>query len=257
MVASTLAFLLGALLAALAAAPSQAALKAVSPDVDPNTGFPLWYQDRSDETLELCLDPFNCANPAPDSTAPPSIVAGEGDNFPGEAFYWSAEAIMDTPGGRCRLVLALEAAFNNETESPEPGDQLVFNRIRVRCDGLRANSDFTVTHPFGRETFRTNGEGEFSSSRVRADDTGCQATPCDFSLALADPSPTRTFGPFLRWDSSAPAAPAGYIGNPFVEHRITGSPMGTNLFRVEGPGIVGGLTQNLFALEGKINTHSS
>src|SRR4029079_3295551 len=42
--------------------------------------------------------------------------------------------------------------------------------------------------------------------------------------------------PFLKWDPTiAPAAPAGHLGDPTVEHQVTGSPFGTNIFRSEGP----------------------
>ena len=38
--------------------------------------------------------------------------------------------------------------------------------------------------------------------------------------------------PFLKWTTGAPA---GYLGDPNVEHAVTGSPYGTNFFRIEGP----------------------
>ena len=42
--------------------------------------------------------------------------------------------------------------------------------------------------------------------------------------------------PFLKWDPTvAPAAPAGHLGDPTVDHQVTGSPYGTNVFRIEGP----------------------
>ncbi|MCX6020600.1 MAG: chitobiase/beta-hexosaminidase C-terminal domain-containing protein [Chloroflexi bacterium] len=41
-------------------------------------------------------------------------------------------------------------------------------------------------------------------------------------------------GPFLTWDPAIPpAAPVGYIGDPAIPHAITGSPYGTNYFKVE------------------------
>lgn len=30
-----------------------------------------------------------------------------------------------------------------------------------------------------------------------------------------------------------------YVGDPNVEHKVTGSPLGTNVFRIEGPNIGG------------------
>src|SRR5439155_21840626 len=49
-----------------------------------------------------------------------------------------------------------------------------------------------------------------------------------------------------------PAPPAGFIGDPAVLHTITGSPCGTNFFRVEGPGLPhGGVETNLWSVLGK------
>src|SRR5262249_56881402 len=63
-------------------------------------------------------------------------------------------------------------------------------------------------------------------------------------------------GPYLKWDATAPAPPAGYIGDGVTPHKITGSPSGNNIFRVDGPN-VGGLGVNtiqtdLFTVIGKI-----
>src|SRR5262249_46339779 len=65
-------------------------------------------------------------------------------------------------------------------------------------------------------------------------------------------------GPFLRWDSGLPLVDAlgdSFFGDPAVEHAITGSPTGNNVFRISGPN-VGGLTAtsvgtNLVTLVGK------
>jgi hypothetical protein len=62
---------------------------------------------------------------------------------------------------------------------------------------------------------------------------------------------------FLRWDPAfAPAAPVGYLGDPTVDHRITGSPFNTNIFKIDGPNIGGNgvntIQTNLFAVSGKI-----
>jgi hypothetical protein len=118
----------------------------------------------------------------------------------------------------------------------------------VRIDGVKPGGRYVVTHPYGRETLTADKRG-----RARmTDDVGCDATPCDFRAALA----TR-IGPFLRWDPSvAPAAPAGYIGNPLREHRVVGSPRGTDFFRVTGPEVGGPgvrrIQTALFTVEGKL-----
>ena len=46
-------------------------------------------------------------------------------------------------------------------------------------------------------------------------------------------------GTFLKWDPAvAPAPPAGYIGNPDIEHQtVIGGVNNQNFFQIEGPGI--------------------
>ena len=57
---------------------------------------------------------------------------------------------------------------------------------------------------------------------------------------------------FLQWDATLPAAPAGFIGDGITPHTITGSPCGTNVFKVEGPLLpVGGVQTPLFVVTGK------
>jgi hypothetical protein len=243
----------GLLVALCAAAPAHAALTGVGPVV-PRHGFPEWYQDESGLRLALCVeneDPF-CTTTAPN--AGPATVAADPaqSNFPDETFWWAAEALIDkrTVGVRARLVLAQEAAFLNEV--PAAGDQISFGRIRVRIEGAQPGAQYTVTHPYGTERLTADARG-----RVRmSDDVGCEATPCDFTDALA----TR-IGPFLRWDpATPPAAPAGYIGNPLREHTVVGSPRGAafNVFRVTGPDIGGPgddlIETHLFTVEGKAAT---
>jgi hypothetical protein len=51
--------------------------------------------------------------------------------------------------------------------------------------------------------------------------------------ALTTPLQSRG-GPFLKWDTGAPE---GYLGDPNVEHAVTGSPFSTNFVRIEGKDI--------------------
>jgi hypothetical protein len=243
--------LAASLLAALALeAPAHAALTATGPVV-PSHGFPEYYQDASGLRLALCVENADafCSNTAPN--AGPATVSSDPaqTNFPDETFYWSADALIDkrTVGVRARLVLAQEATFFGGTAAA--GDQTTFGRIRVRIDGARPNASYTVTHPYGTERLTADKRGRISFT----DDVGCAAAPCDFTAAQA----TR-IGPFLRWDpKSAPAAPAGYVGNPLKEHTVVGSPRGAafNVFRVTGPDIGGpgdnSIETHLFTVEGK------
>src|SRR3954471_5684475 len=242
--------LAASLLAALALeAPAHAALTATGPVV-PTHGFPEYYQDASGLRLALCVENADafCTNTAPN--AGPATVSSDPaqTNFPDETFYWSANALIDkrSVGVRAKLILAQEATFFAGT--PGAGDQMTFGRIRVRVDGARPNAAYTVTHPYGTERLTADKRGRISFT----DDVGCAAAQCDFTAAEA----TR-IGPFLRWDpKSAPAAPAGYVGNPLKEHTVVGSPRGAafNVFRVTGPDIGGpgdnSIETHLFIVDG-------
>jgi hypothetical protein len=217
--------------------------KAVGP-IDARTGFPLWYQDEQGRRLQLCLDSATlCLSTV---TGTPSVTTA-GINFPGEAFYWSAEAnIARSVGDDALLVLAKEAAFT--TEEAEVGGQITFDRIRVRIDELTPGATYTITHPFGVMTVVADGDGEINTTS----DIGCGGSPCDFRMLMSSSQNV-----FLRWDPAfLPAAPAGYLGDPSVLHRVTGSPTGSNLFKVVGPNVGGPgintIQTNLFALSGKI-----
>ncbi|HEX8722591.1 MAG TPA: choice-of-anchor D domain-containing protein [Pyrinomonadaceae bacterium] len=217
--------------------------EAVGP-IDARTGFPMWYQDEQGRKLQLCLD---------SATLCLSTVVGtpqvntNGINFPGEAFYWSAESsIARNVGDDALLVLAKEAAFT--TEDATVGEQITFDRIRVRIDALTPGANYTITHPFGVMVVQADVDGEINTTT----DIGCGGSPCDFRMSLNGANNV-----FLRWDPLfAPAAPAGYLGDPNTPHRVTGSPTGNNIFKVDGPN-VGGAGINsiqtvLFTVSGKI-----
>ena len=224
--------------------PARAELTGVGPVDAAGHGYPLWYEDENGLRLDLCLDgPPMCLEGLVNPALPATV-----DNMPEESFWWTAEAAMDLPsvGGDALLVLAQEAAWLNEV--PEAGQNMSFARVRIRVTGLTAGETYTVTHPFGVDTF-------VAEDAVRninfTEDIGCAAAPCDVTLALQG-----RVGPFLTWDPAVPpAAPAGFIGNPGVEHEVTGSPLGTNFFRITGPGLpAGGVQTDRFAVQGKLAT---
>lgn len=216
--------------------------------VDPRVGFPLWQQDDKGVRLELCLETTNalCLS-SPPNAALPASVNDRSINFPGEAFWWSGEAEITLPnGGRARLVMAKEAAFT--TEEATIGNQISFDRIRVRMDDVTPNTNYTVTHPFGTLTVTSDDEGEVDET----EDIGCGASPCDFRLQNKG-----KIGVFLKWDPAVtPLAPVGYVGDPNVPHRVTGSPTGNNIFRIAGPNVGGSgintIQTNLFSVSGKL-----
>ena len=157
------------------------------------------------------------------------------DNFPDESFYMLAEATMPTGGtatpGRARLVLALEAAF--ATEAVVNGQQMVFGRVRVRIDGAIPGASYVFTHPYGQ------------TDPLPADDRGRVFVTQDVgTLPLAfDVALTSEVAPFLRWTSGDDRRPGeldpppGYIGDGSTAHTITGSPLNSNFFRIDGPGV--------------------
>jgi len=243
--------LLAAAVFLCAAQAVHAGLFAVGP-TSPATGyFPVWYQDKEINglQLELCLSQTVSPNVPP--TVPPStfmctlLPTPEFDpnlpivfplNWSDENFWFTGDASITTPGGlNMDLITAVEAAFS--TGPVINGDQVSFARVRLRID-LPENGTYTVTHPYGSKTFANVGPGTRAINDTV--DIGIGA-PGIFTGALGGP-----IGPFLQ----AADAPGGnptptavgsetFIGDPNIPggQFVMGSPFGTNFFRVEGPGI--------------------
>jgi hypothetical protein len=216
-------------------------------------GFPVWYEDSNGLRLEQCLDledqycdPAFLAGEMPDATSPMSFPA----NWPMESFYFAADAGIDLPGGgKATLVSALEATFANE--EVRDGDQVVFGRVRFDLD-LPGAGTYTVTHPYGQDTFEVSAQ-EADGFRYVEDIT---PAPGNFALAMKS-----RISPFLTWDTGLVEANGNkYVGDPAVAHKVTGSPLGTNFFRIEGPDIGGPgvnvVETDLFNLMGKVSTNS-
>src|SRR2546427_5494033 len=199
--------------------------------------------DRTGLQIGQCLD---------DSAADPCGVIAElpdpnqplvfPTNFPGEFFYWRTTADIANiggVGGRARLVMSTQSGFGGATETPAdgPGSQIVFARYRVRVvpNGLVPGATYTVTGPFGVESFVASATGTINFTI----DEGCPLgapLPCDFTSVL----PTSNAGPFLTWDPAiAPLPTAGFIGDGLIAHTIIGSPFHTNIFRIQGPNVGG------------------
>jgi hypothetical protein len=239
-------------------------LKRVGP-IDEASGYPLWYQDTTGTRLELCLDPgdANCIVGAVQTPGAPVVFP---TNFPDEAFYSNAGASISTGSGTAKLVTGIEAAFAG-AGTPAKGQQITFGRIRVVATGLTAGADYTVTNPYGSHTWTAEAgtRGIFDTQ-----DIGSLTPDGVFDQTLGAEA-----APFLKWPTGT-GAPAGYLGDPAVDHVVTGSPTGDNFFRIEGP--VGSFTgstnlcsdpslgasntattdcieTNLFQVAGKIATH--
>jgi len=135
-----------------------------------------------------------------------------------------ATATMDTRGGgRATLTLALEAAFASGPVAA--GDQISFGRVRIRVDNPQPGATYRVIHPYGVDEFTNVEGGERGINYTQDIGSG------DFTDALES-----RVGPFLTWAPPS-SAPPGFLGDPNVPHVITGSPFGTNVFRIEGPNI--------------------
>jgi len=120
--------------------------------LSPQTTFPLWVQDSTGLTLEICpgTDPVNCISTPPitDPNDPLFVPALAGIGFGDEGFWASADASMPTGGGtgQALLVSAVEAAFLPTFAN---GNQFPFTRLRIRVD-VPVDGDYTVTHPWGQ-----------------------------------------------------------------------------------------------------------
>ena len=192
--------------------------------INPVNGFPDWYRDSNGVEVEPCLSNFdpkcNAPTPAPDPNSEVSFP----DNFPDEFFYFTGEASLTANGGNDVLALyTIEGTYGGGNT------QTVFGRTRYRIrGGLVA----------GRRSTR---------SRTRTASTrSSRATTRRSSSPTTSASARGNFGglfegqvgPFLKWDSSEQAAP-GYLGDPAVQHTVTGSPFDTNFVKIEGPNVGG------------------
>jgi hypothetical protein len=229
-----------------------AAVAGVGP-IDLRTGYPAYYQDVTGVKIQACYDnALMCIATIPNFAAPP-LVADVGSNYPYESFYAYASVANVAVGsglkGKATLVLALESTFLNTQGLTLPGDQILFSRIRVKITKLDANTNYTITHPYGSRVLTTDAGGTIFDTI----DVGCLSTPCDFRGAL-DSQMMQTA--FLKWDPAVlPQAPPGFLGNPGIPHPITGSPLGTNYFRIDGPhanNTTNSITFTNFTLSGEI-----
>src|SRR6478672_2699835 len=199
-------------------------------------GFPSWYKDKNGVRLEPCLnaDDPNCimgALPDPNAPVTQDDVTG---NFPDEFFYQAGNAGIDNVGspdpkagklGKASLVASLEGAFFNGP--PEANQQMVFARLRLKVtSGLVPDTEYTFVQPYGERKIKTD-PGE--DNLFVTEDIGAAVGTFDDALK-------GRIAPFLKWDPAiAPQAPDGYIGDPNVDHTITG---GINdYFAIIGPGI--------------------
>ncbi|GGJ86948.1 hypothetical protein GCM10010123_15660 [Pilimelia anulata] len=211
-------------------------------------GFPSWYRDSAGLRLEPCLSPADALCPVPTEELPdPEAPVSYPDNFPGEFFYQLAGASLAlSTGADATIGMDLEGAW--AAERVNPGDEMVFGRVRIRFDAVEGEK-YRITHPYGVDEIVADDRGVNMTEDIGT-------TPGAFGQAM-----TSRIGPFLRWDPTvAPAAPAGYTGDPGVDHRVVGSPYGTNFVRIERINDAGAVLAELgrtdqFSVQGKYATN--
>ncbi|ACB34468.1 Fibronectin type III domain protein [Leptothrix cholodnii SP-6] len=175
--------------------------------------------------LELCTDPAFCFfDPVVEGN-----LFSEQIGTGGESFWYSADAfIVGNNGLTVNYITAAEAAF--ATEEPVPGGQFSFTRLRIRID-VPQPGIYTLVHPYG--------EKQWTVDVVDVGNEINETLDISFTPNLAQSSSFNAVGPFLQWDATAPAAPAGFIGDFNVGHTVTGSPCNTNFIRLSGTNLDG------------------
>jgi hypothetical protein len=215
------------------AAPTNKGLTKYGP-TNPENGFPDWYRDSNQIELEGCYDARDTlcnAPPVPDPTQAPDLAGG---NFPDEFFYMLADASLTAAGGNDVLAeFAIEGAFAADVAD---GQQMVFGRTRYRVrGGLAPDTEYTFTTPYGTDKVKTDAG---ATDLFVTSDVG--STPGAFGEVFGS-----QVGPFLRWDPAvAPAAPAGYVGDPGTPHKVIGGIGGRNFVMLQGPGAGGSPNPN-------------
>lgn len=219
---------------------------------DPVNGFAQFVVDSNGVGLGICTDPQCFFDPVVPGNAFSQTIG-----FGGEAFWYLAENTYATTGAAAvswLLTMAVEAAFING--DPAPNEQFPFTRMRFRM-GAAQPGIYTLTHPWGSKTFTVT-----QADPVKAvnDTVDIEFTPGGVSTGVV--------GPWLRWDTGAPA---GYLGDGASEHAVTGSPCGNNFVRVsattlngvplaidpvnqDGDGSTFMATHRLFVVQGKTHT---
>ena len=270
------ALLLGLGQAANAVCPADGATPMNIGPLSPQTTFPLWVQDSTGLTVEVCpgTDPLNCISTPPitDPLDPAYVAELAGIGFGDEGFMASADAIVATAAGQALMVSAVELAFLPDFNV---GNQFPFTRLRIRID-VSDPGDYTVTHPWGQIQYTgvqpgPNAINDSFDIQFFPDQIGYQGRigpiltwdtyPIDLNTGAADPA-LDLYGPPFTFDPPFGAPPpdgiADYIGTLATTHTVTGSPCGTNFFRVEGPNIGGPgvnlVETNLFTVTGKVFT---
>lgn len=234
-----------ALLAACAAIVASAALaaphagaqvapadqRAVSGENEAN-GLPVSYTDARGHQVFQCLGDAELCG-IEDPAAPVE-----------EVVYWSAERTKISVGrpdargrtGEASIVMAVEGALDADAG----GAPITGGVISIRADGLRPNTVYKVSHPYGNFSVRTLADGSFPRNAKTLVEHGCDieiGEECDFGLALDSP----LFNNFLRpagvsWNTAEHLGNAEGTSSTVVGSLVknaAGKPQ--NYFKIEGP----------------------
>ena len=181
--------------------------------LNPIDGFPEYITDSNTVAVQRCTDAAYCFFDPIVPTDPFSVQIGTG----GEAFYWSAAAVVSDNTGNnvLNLEFAAETAFLENGPNGEPinGSQFPFLRMRFVM-GVPADGIYTVKHPYGTDIFTVVGA------------TGARDvfSTIDRGFAPNEQGVQGTVGPFLK----SVSAPAGYLGDFNFPDLVVGSPCSTN-----------------------------
>jgi len=222
------------------AAASAQGLAAVGP-LNPNHGFPEWYEDSNGLRMAGCSEDVGlCLLEAPLELLDPTLPfpANYGGDFAHHLYYNVCGAEMQSGGngGLAMIVISLQGGFANEDEAARDGEQDVFARFRIRIDNLVAGETYEVTTPAGTVSLIAEDTGTGRRMINFTDDVG------RFEAAIFGTELNGAIGPWLTWDSDLPIVDVRgneYVGDPAIPHTITGSPFGTNVFRVTGRDVGG------------------
>ena len=190
---------------------------AVSTTTDPINTFPDWYQDENGTRVGQCVQPTNplCV------TAPVVGALSFPDNYPDEWFYYVANSApleiadpaCDAAPGSIMVETAAEAAFLGAIA---PNEGITFGRLRIVAHGgLCPNTEYMLTHPYGRIAIITNENGDIKPN-MGTTDIGCTTLPCDYTQALSSP----VLESFLEQT----VRPGGWLGDPLQPSTVIGAP---------------------------------
>lgn len=220
-----------------------AGLSAMGP-INPVTGFPMWYTDANGVTVDLPTPPAGDGLTAPTMIYAPVIAANPFSvltGFGAEAFFFNARdnKNFNTKDGKGTFMLGLEAGYAGGAD-PAAGQQVVFARIRFTAS-VKTPGTYTFFHPWGSEVVNVSATDVTRQPAIKftkdigigpgyLPDGTLVAAPGGFYTVL---DASNTMSTFLR--QLAPAPPAGWIGDGVTPATITGSPIGYNKVRLQGP----------------------